>query len=243
MIAALDGLGNHRGALDRHITLIERDPDDNDSIAETARHAARHDLWEELARHYDGDHPPAGDPQLHQIAGAKLRHYLEGRLPREAEMPEVAARAGRLASLLPEDLPAPPPPVERASVPQGGPQQAGAPQAQNAAPASSAGQDAPAAEGVQRASSGRGVFCIQVGAFKEIERATGLATDLERHGFSAWVASGDGYERVLVGEFKTWTEATAMERDLRDAGFETWVRRVPSYERAAAGLAVALSQR
>jgi cell division protein FtsN len=172
---------------------------------------------------------------------------LEGRLPREAEMPKVAARAERLASLLPEDLPAPPP-LERASVqqadaPQAGLQQAGIEQTQNAAPASSAGQDAPVAEGVQRASSGRGAFCIQVGAFKEIERATGLATDLERHGFSAWVASGDGYERVLVGEFRTWTEATAMERDLRNAGFETWVRRVPSYERAAADPAGAWSQR
>jgi cell division septation protein DedD len=238
MIAALDGLGNHRGALDRHITLIERDPDGNDSIAETARHAARHDLWEELARHYDGDHPVADDPRLHQIAGAKLRHYLEGRLPREAEMPEVAARAERLASLLPEDLPAPPPPVQQAVV-----QQAVVSQAQNAAPASSAGQAVPAAESVQRASAGRGAFCIQVGAFKEIERATGLATDLERHGFSAWVASGDGYERVLVGEFKTWTEATAMERDLRNAGFETWVRRVPSCQRASADPAGAWSQR
>ena len=74
-------------------------------------------------------------------------------------------------------------------------------------------------------------------------RAAGLAMDLERHGFSAWVASGDGYERVLVGEFKTWTEATAMERDLRNAGFETWVRRVPSYQRAAADAGDAWSQR
>jgi cell division septation protein DedD len=230
MIAALDGLGNHRGALDRHIALIERDPAEGDSIAETARHAARHDLWEELARHYDADHPSAGDPRLHQIAGATLRHYLEGRLPREEEMPEVAARADRLASLLPEDLPAPPPPVQQASVQQ----------APNATPDLSAGNAVPSA---QSASSGRGAFCIQIGAFKDVEHATGLATNLERHGFSAWVASGDGYERVLVGEFRTRTEAAAVERDLRNAGFETWVRRVPSYERAAAGPAAAWSQR
>ncbi len=122
-------------------------------------------------------------------------------------------------------------------------QQAGVRQGRNVAPASSAAPATSPAQSVRRELVARGLYCIQIGAFKDVERATGLATDLERHGFSAWVASGDGYERVLVGEFRTRSEAAAMELELRNAGFETWVRRVPSYERASVGQAVALAQR
>jgi cell division septation protein DedD len=150
------------------------------------------------------------------LIAARVRDLLEA--PIRSAPARATGESDRLAALQPEELPAPPAPSKTA-----------APRTASAlAPAGlvQATLGPPAVED--------GIYCIQVAAYKELERATRFAEELQRRGYPARADSSDGYDRVLVGDFKTWRDAAAMEQQLKNSGYETWLRYVPAYERAAA---------
>lgn len=71
-----------------------------------------------------------------------------------------------------------------------------------------------------------GRFVVQVGAFRERERAESLAARLA-NGFPATVLSDALWHRVQVGVFATRAEAERMRERLLAAGFAAWVAATP----------------
>jgi cell division septation protein DedD len=214
-IAGLTRLGDYTGALDHYIELLEREPNGT-SVAEAVRYAGRHGLTRQLADHY-AIGSSADSPQ-HPLIAARLRDLLEETI-RPASLP-AALDGDRLAVLRPEDLPASPP----------------APKQQRSAPlvAELPGPATPVETALRPSAAEDGIFCIQIAAYKELDRATRLAAELQQQGYPARADSTDGYDRVLVGDFKSWRDAASMAQQLKSAGYETWLRYVPAYERAAA---------
>lgn len=58
------------------------------------------------------------------------------------------------------------------------------------------------------------VYGVQVGAFKEFDRAENVQEALEDAGFSSYFSEADGYKRVRIGPFTRKSEAEAAANEL-----------------------------
>ncbi len=69
-----------------------------------------------------------------------------------------------------------------------------------------------------------GQAVVQVGAFSSTSRAEGLAEELQRAGWPAYLESDGEVHRVLVGPYADRREAELALGDLRRRGFEGFVK-------------------
>lgn len=70
-----------------------------------------------------------------------------------------------------------------------------------------------------------GSFSVQLGAFRNLELARGLASELSALGYEVRLVQtpGDDLSRVRIGRFPLRNEAEARARDLREKGFEATI--------------------
>ena len=95
---------------------------------------------------------------------------------------------------------------------------------QKAATANNASTSAPAAPGAtETASSSKGTYVLQVGAYPDSGAADAKKAELALQGFTAHVQTisldGKTWNRVRLGPFATATELQAMQKKLQSAGF------------------------
>jgi cell division septation protein DedD len=64
---------------------------------------------------------------------------------------------------------------------------------------------------------------VQVGAFREVERAMQVVTDLRDQAVSILSAPGQPLVRVVVGPFADRGAAAAKLRELRRRGYEAFI--------------------
>lgn len=67
------------------------------------------------------------------------------------------------------------------------------------------------------------VYTVQVGYFSVESNARGLATEIERHGFQAFLLKHNNAYKVQVGAYQTREQAERTSQQLKNLGYEIWI--------------------
>lgn len=67
------------------------------------------------------------------------------------------------------------------------------------------------------------VYTVQVGYFSIESNARGLATEIENHGFQAFLLKHNNAYKVQVGAYQTREQAERTSQQLKNLGYEIWI--------------------